>query len=381
MHYQLQQRLQEQQEKSLYRQRYVFSTNNSTAIAMNFASNDYLDIAQDKRVIKAFVTGAKRYGVGGMSSQLVSGYRDIHQEVELAFADFLKRDKALLFSCGYMANIGVISALANAYDNILLDKYAHASLIDGAKLSGIAWQRFQHQNYQHLQKLINKNPDKRHLMITDSVFSILGDIADLPQCTQICSDILVDDAHGIGVLGKNGAGALEHFALSQNDVPVLVCPLGKAFGVMGAIVAGSEQLIDYLVQFARSYTYTHAIPPALATAVLTSLSIIRKESWRREKLKALVQYCKQQAHSLGLKLAASQTPIQTIIIGNSAVTQRLHEILLQQAITVAAMRPPSVPEKFSGLRISLSCRHNEKQINKLLELVKVNYEHSLSNHR
>lgn len=369
----------------LYRQRRVISEKKDTAIVcdnadlINFSSNDYLGMSQHPEAIKAFIRGAERFGVGGSSSQLVTGHLSIHREVELAFADFLQRDNALLFSCGYMANLGVISALTKACDFLWLDKQCHASLIDAAKLSGINWRRFQHKNYDQLETVIDKG--NHPLLVTDGVFSMSGDMADLPRCTRICANLLVDDAHGIGVLGKNGGGVVEHFGLSQAQLPILVCPLGKAFGVMGAIVAGSDTLIDYLIQFARSYIYTHALPPALACAALQSLKIVSQENWRRDKLNALIRYFRQQAAKLDLPVADSETPIQTIILSDAKLAQQLSDHLLEQGILVSAMRPPAVAKHSTCLRVSLSCLHQEKQINYLLQRVKEAYEYLSSTSR
>lgn len=369
----------------LYRQRSIISEKRDMAIVcdnaslINFSSNDYLGLSQHPEVIRAFIAGAERFGVGGSASQLVTGHLSIHREVELAFADFLQRDNALLFSCGYMANLGVVSTLSKIHNFLWLDKHCHASLIDAAKLSGIDWRRFQHKNYDQLEKRIDKKNNS--MLMTDGVFSMSGDIADLPRCARLFSNVLVDDAHGIGVLGKQGGGVVEHFGLSQQQIPVLVCPLGKAFGVMGAIVAGSDALIDYLIQFARSYIYTHALPPALASAALQSLKIVREQSWRRDKLNKLIAYCRQQARLLDLPMADSVTPIQSIVLGDAAFAQQLSDRLLQQGIRVSAMRPPSVARDASCLRISLSCLHEERQIKNLLETVKVSYEHLLSSNR
>lgn len=363
---------------ALYRQRHLLSAHKAMSVQRDkhplkvFCANDYLGMAQHPEVVKAFVKGAEKYGVGGVSSQLVCGHLDIHREVELAFADFLQRDNALLFSCGYMANLGVIPALAKNYQRLLLDKYAHASLIDAAKLSGLPWRRFPHRQYQSLQSC-----DDKTLVITDSVFSMLGDLADLPLCAQLTKHLLVDDAHGIGILGKQGGGVSEYFHLSQQEIPFLICPLGKAFGVMGAIVAGSHDFIDYLQQSARSYIYTHAIPPALAASALKSLQIVREENWRREKLQALIAYFKKKAESLSLPLSASDTPIQAIIVGDPHSAKQLADNLLEAGILLNSMRPPSIPAPLSCLRITLSCLHEESDIDYLLNSVR-NYYDALS---
>ncbi len=384
---QLSDQLLQHKNNALHRKRHILNLKNSLTVDVNqqkavvFCSNDYLGMAAHPQLINAMKEGVDRYGVGGGSSQLVAGHLAVHHKAEEAFADFLKRDRALLFSTGYMANLGVISALTNKNDVIIADKLVHASLIDASKLSSAKLIRYPHCNNSQLEKQLIKYKAQQKLVVTDSVFSMSGDIADLNVISKLSqlhyATLMVDDAHGIGVLGSSGAGATELFDLPQTQCPVLVCPLAKAFGVMGAIVAGSEDLIEGLVQFARSYIYTTAIPPALAFALLTSLQLVRNESWRRDKLNSNINYFKREAQLLGLNLMPSVTPIQIITIGDAEKAQAISESLLEHGFLLNAMRPPTVAIGCSNLRVGLSCLHSEKQIFELLNRIK-ECEHALS---
>jgi 8-amino-7-oxononanoate synthase len=287
---------------------------------INFSSNDYLSLATDSRIKQAFIKGIEHYGFGSTASTLISGYYTTHQVLEEKFAEFLNRDKALLFNSGYHANLGVISALADRHTTIFSDKLCHASLIDAITLSKAKHIRYQHNNIKHLATRLSHVATKNRMIVTDSVFSMEGDIANLvgiAQCAQAAkATLLVDDAHGFGVLGKHGAGVCETHALSQQQIPLLITPLGKACGGLGAIVSGSKELIEALVQFARTYIYTTALPPAIVCALLTTLDIIKNESWRREKLINLIQFFIKAAHQRNLTLhTTDETPIKTIVIG------------------------------------------------------------------
>ena len=373
--------LQQRHEQSLYRQRRIVAGPQSTNLqldngnALNFCSNDYLGLANHPKIITALKRGSDEYGVGAGASHLINGHSRAHHSLEEELADFLGRPRALLFSTGYMANLGVITSLVGKGDAILEDRINHASLIDAGLLSGARLQRYLHANVssldKHLQKHTANNNDKRRLIVTDGVFSMDGDLAPLPALSATAQQhhawLMVDDAHGIGVIGKQGRGTINHFELNQKQVPVLMGTLGKAFGTFGAFVAGSEALIETLIQQARSYIYTTALPPAVAVATQASLKLLRAGDDRREKLTTLIQQFRSGAEQLGLTLMASQTPIQPLIVGNAKQAMTLSEILLQKhQILVSAIRPPTVPEGSARLRITLCANHTATQVDQLL---------------
>lgn len=367
---QLQTQLNNYRSQQLYRFRYVRSAEESF---INFSSNDYFGLSQHPALIEAANKVTRQYGVGSGSSQLIAGYTTIHRDCEDIFADFLQRDRALLFGNGYLANIGVIDALTNIGDAIFQDRHNHASLLDAGRLSQAKSRRYAHNNVNDLKKKLDLACSQKRLIVSDGVFSMYGDIAPVKDLAKLSQQsnatLMIDDAHGVGVLGKNGRGTLELLQLSQQDVPILVCPLGKAFGVYGAIVAGSDALIEYLIQFARSYVYTTAIPPALAAAAIASVKLVKNEAWRREKIHELIQYFKREAKKRNLQVISSATPIQAIIIGSPAQALAASEHLKANRFLAYAMRPPSVPEKQSLLRITLNSSHTKKQIANLLDVI------------
>jgi len=361
-------RLSDYRAKQLYRYRQPRS-NHSELI--NFSCNDYLGLSQHPDVIKAFQQSAEQYGVGSGASQLVTGHTKLHQECEVAFADFLQRDRALLFGNGYMANLGVIDALTDIGDYIYQDRHNHASLLDAGRLSKAKSQRYAHKNMNDLTQRLSKSQNGKKLIVTDGVFSMHGDITPLTALVELShehqANLMVDDAHGIGILGSQGRGSLALANLSQKDVAILVCSLGKAFGVYGAIVAGSDALIESCIQFSRSYIYTTALPPALAGAALKSLEVMQNESWRREKLQSLIGYFQKLAKERELRLFQSESAIQAIAMDSASHALMLSQQLQQQGYWVYPMRPPSVPHKKSMLRITLNALHTEQQIRQLLD--------------
>ena len=336
---------------------------------LSFCSNDYLGLANHPDVVNAFTLGAGRYGVGAGAAHLVNGHSHAHHALEEELAAFTGRQRALLFSTGYMANFGVISALCGRTDRLYQDRLNHASLLDAGQLAHARLQRYRHLDDQGLAAKCAKQPPK--MIATDGVFSMDGDIAPLPELANIAHQhdawLMVDDAHGFGVLGKQGGGTLEHFGLTAQQVPILMGTLGKGFGTFGAFVAGDELLIETLIQQARSYIYTTAMPAAIAEASRASLRLIQAESWRREKLQQLIQHFKQGASQLGLNLMPSETPIQPLLIGDSASAHAISQQLLQRGIHVTAIRPPTVPEGSARLRITLTTNHTETQVNQLLD--------------
>jgi 8-amino-7-oxononanoate synthase len=338
---------------------------------LNFCSNDYLGLADHPKVVAAFMRGAQAYGVGSRASHLVTGHGPPHQALEEELAEFTGRERALLFSTGYMANLGVIAALVGQGDWIFEDRLNHASLLDGGLLSGAKLKRYAHADAEALRVLLEGGPPKEKLVITDGVFSMDGDLAPLPELAIVAGQakawLMVDDAHGLGVVGPTGRGVVEHFGLSAAEVPVLVGTLGKAFGTFGAFVAGSHDLIEYLIQRCRPYIYTTALPPAVAEATRASLALIDEESWRREKLFGLINRFRSGASQLSLNLLASQTPIQPILIGDNHGALQASQSLLDKGFLVAAIRPPTVPDGTARLRVTLSAVHEEKDMERLLE--------------
>lgn len=336
---------------------------------LNFASNDYLGLANHPDVIEAFKRGANEFGVGSGASHLVSGHSQYHHALEEQLADFCQRPRALLFSTGYMANLGVLSALLTADDAVFEDKLNHASLLDGGLASGARFRRFLHADVASLEKQLSTSQARRKLVVTDGVFSMDGDIAPLAEMARTARGhqawLMVDDAHGVGVLGKNGRGVIE--GLSEAEQPqILMATLGKAFGTFGAFVVGSEELIETLIQFSRSYIYTTALPPAVAAASLASLMLVREEHWRREKLNQLIEQFRQGARQIGLPLLSSSTPIQPLLIGSDEKVMAINELLRQRGFLVGAIRPPTVAPGSARLRITLSASHDESDIDALL---------------
>ncbi|SDG18661.1 8-amino-7-oxononanoate synthase [Phytopseudomonas seleniipraecipitans] len=369
-------RLAERRAADLYRQRPLLDSPQGPLVTVDgrellaFCSNDYLGLANHPQLIEAWRAGAARWGVGGGASHLVIGHSTPHHELEEALAEFTGRPRALLFSTGYMANLGAVTALVGKGDTVLEDRLNHASLLDAGLLSGARFSRYLHNDSASLATRLDK-AEGNTLVVCDGVFSMDGDLADLPA---LCAEtrrkdawLMVDDAHGFGTLGATGGGVVEHFGLGLDDVPVLVGTLGKAFGTAGAFVAGSDELIDTLVQFARPYIYTTSQPPALACATLKSLELLRSEHWRREHLAVLIRRFREGAASIGLQLMDSDTPIQPILIGDSGRAMALSQALRERGILVTAIRPPTVPAGSARLRVTLSAAHDVAQVDRLLE--------------
>lgn len=354
---------------------------------LSFCSNDYLGLANHPELKLAAKDAIDKSGVGSGASHLVIGHHCQHEALECELAEFTGRDKALVFSSGYLANLALVSSLVGKGDIVLQDKLNHASLIDGGLLSGARFQRYLHNDVSSLDRYLAKHADQRassnnhsakSLVVTDGVFSMDGDVAPLDTLAQKCSEydalLMVDDAHGFGVAGKEGRGTCEAFGLGQKDVPVLVGTFGKAFGTSGAFVAGSELLIDYLVQVARPYIYTTAMPPSIAAATRVSLQLIKKADQERATLSALIKYFRIEAKTLGYKLVDSSSPIQPLIIGSSEDALALSEFLLSQGILVTAIRPPTVPKDTARLRVTLSAGHDISHVEQLLDALSMAIE-------
>jgi len=341
-----------------------------------FCSNDYLGLAGHPEVIAAFKRGADAHGVGSGAAHLVTGHSIAHQALEEELADFTGRPRALLFSSGYLANLGVVSALAGRSDQVFEDRLNHASLLDGALLSRARLRRYPHGDVRALARMLDAPGaamaarGRTTLIATDGVFSMDGDLAPLPELARAAAHagawLLVDDAHGLGVLGPAGGGSLDHFGLGLAEVPILIGTLGKALGTAGAFVAGSEDLVSTLIQRARTYIYTTAPPPAIAEATRESLRIACRESWRRERLRALVARFRAGARALGLPLAGSATPIQPVIAGTPERALRWSRYLEACGILVSAIRPPTVPAGSARLRVTFSAAHEEADVDRLL---------------
>ncbi|MES9992091.1 MAG: 8-amino-7-oxononanoate synthase [Candidatus Thiodiazotropha sp.] len=372
----LTQALQARRNQGLYRSRRVVSTPQQTEMMVDgkqvtvFCSNDYLGLANHPEVIEAMRRGAEKYGVGSGSAHLITGHSSAHHRLEEALAEFTGRPRALLFSTGYMANLGVVSALLNRGDRLFEDRLNHASLVDAGQLTRAKMSRYQHRDPQSLEQQLTRSDGGQALIATDGVFSMDGDLAPLPELAQLARQhqawLMVDDAHGLGVLGAQGGGILSHFGLGVDDVEILMGTLGKGFGTYGAFVAGSEILIETLIQQARSYIYTTAPPAALAEATLVSLRLAQQENWRRQRLQSLVADFRQGAQQIGLPLMESSTPIQPIVAGSSEQALAWSGKLEQQGLLVSAIRPPTVAEGSARLRITFSANHTDRQLERLL---------------
>ncbi|MEJ2530992.1 MAG: 8-amino-7-oxononanoate synthase [Halioglobus sp.] len=336
---------------------------------LNFCSNDYLGLAAHPAVIEALRRGAADYGVGSGASHLVCGHSRPHHQLEEALAAFTGRPRALLFSSGYMANTGILTTLLQRGDSVFEDRLNHASLLDGGLHSGARFHRFAHNDVGALERKLAGASGLR-LVVVDGVFSMDGDTAPLARLAASCARhdawLMVDDAHGFGVLGERGAGSTEAAGLDETAVPVLMATLGKALGTAGAFVAGSELLIESLVQQARNYIYTTALPPAVAVASLASLQLLQTESWRRGHLAALVARFRRGAAQLDLPLLESASAVQPLLVGDAGRAVALSDRLRERGLLVSAIRPPTVPRGTSRLRITLSAAHSEAQVDRLL---------------
>ena len=372
--------LEEKKRQHRYRARRIISSPQQVEIiiddknVISFCSNDYLGLANHPQLKQATCDAVKKFGVGSGSAHLVNGHSIAHHQLEEELADYTGYPRALLFSTGYMANLGLCQALLDKNDYVFEDRLNHASLIDGGLISGARFQRYLHNDVSSLQTKLAKIPsenDVEKLVLTDGVFSMDGDIARLPTIAKLCKDndswLMVDDAHGFGTLGDTGKGCLQHYDLSNKDVPIYMATLGKAMGTAGAFIAGSEELIETLIQKARSYIYTTAMPPAIAEATRCSLKIIQNEPQHLQQLKANIAYfrtCCQQA--AGMNIEDSLTAIQPLIIGDEKKATSISRQLFEAGFLVTAIRPPTVPEGTSRLRITLSAKHTKEHIEQLI---------------
>lgn len=338
-----------------------------------FCSNDYLGLAGDPRLVAAAREGAARYGVGAGASHLILGHATAHHALEESLAQFVRLPRALLFSTGYMANMGIVTAIAGRDDAVFADKLNHASLNDAVLLSRADFRRYPHRDLATLERLLAACQARRKLVVSDAVFSMDGDVAPVHALLRLCEQydawLVLDDAHGFGVLGATGGGVLQHYDVASERI-VYMATLGKAAGVFGAFVAGQPALIEILVQRARPYIYTTAMPPLLAHTLLAGLEIIAAESWRRERLAELVARLKREVAGLRWRLAPSDTAIQPVMIGANDEAVRVSQQLAQRGFLVPAIRPPTVPQGTARLRISLSAAHSEQDVAQLVEALR-----------
>lgn len=376
-------RLQQRKDEHLYRTRRVLSSPQSPAVIcderpyLSFCSNDYLGLATHPDVLKAFKKGLDDYGAGSGASHLVTGHSAAHHALEEELAAYTGRSRALVFSSGYMANVGIISCLARKQDYVFEDRLNHASLLDGGLFCGAHFQRYPHGDLSRLSSLLKSSAhDGLRFVVTDGVFSMDGDVAPLAGLLDLAEQhdaaVMVDDAHGFGVLGSNGGGLAEAVreqghAVDEKRLPILVGTFGKAFGTAGAFVTGSEELIEALIQFCRPYIYTTALPPAIAEATRCSLRLVQSEGWRRQHLQHLIATFRQRCGELGLTLTDSATPVQGLLLGSAETSVLISRELERRGLLVTAIRPPTVPQKTARLRITFSATHTLLQLHKLLD--------------
>ena len=347
----------------------------------NFSSNDYLGLTQNKIIKKSIIDGIRKYGNGAGASHLISGHYEVHDNLEKLAAKNLGFDKGILFSSGFNANMGVIGALCSRNDVIFSDRLNHASLNEASLLSKSKFIRYNHLDLAHLEKSLKESKERRKLIISDAVFSMDGDLINLPAMINLCEKydayIYVDDAHGYGVLGKNGQGILEYYYPKLNLKPkqkkriIYMFTLGKSVGISGAIVLANKNIINYVVQKAKTYIYTTASSPAIACGIMTSLQIVKEGKHLRGNLLKLIDLLREKIENKAL-LSNSITPIQPILINDNSQTIKISEKLLEAGFYVPAIRPPTVPIKTSRLRISISALHKSKEILRLAELINLN---------
>lgn len=341
----------------------------------NFCSNDYLGLANHLDVVTALKRLADHYGVGAGASHLVCGHSHEHHELEKELARWLKQPRALLFSTGYMANLGVLRAIVSRGDAVFEDRLNHASLLDGGLASGADFHRYAHLDLADLERQLAASNARRKLIVTDGVFSMDGDIAPLPELLALAERfdamVLVDDAHALGVLGDTGAGSLEHFGWPASERLIVMGTLGKAVGTFGAFVAGSEALVELLINRARTYVFTTAMPPALAAATRSAVRLVQRDATRRQRLRAHVAQFREGVAAMGLRLLPSDTPIQALVLGENEVALAWSRELELQGFWVGAIRPPTVPAGSARLRITFSALHEREDVAGLLQALAV----------
>ncbi|MBK9494219.1 MAG: 8-amino-7-oxononanoate synthase [Alphaproteobacteria bacterium ADurb.BinA280] len=338
---------------------------------LNFCSNDYLGLAQSLEVTAALQESAAWLGVGSTASHLICGHHREHAQLEEELADWLGYSKALVFGSGYLANLGLLQALLGKDDLVVQDKLNHACLLDGARLAGCELKRYPHVDAESAERQLQSRPQAAAMLATDGVFSMDGDLAPLRELSAIAKAqgalLHVDDAHGVGVVGPGGRGSVAASGLTAREVPLLLVTFGKAIGTYGAAICGPTDVIDALVETARPFGLTTALPPALAAATRRSLSLIKNEPWRRFKLAALIARFRRGARQLGLPVLDSSTPIQPLLVHGNVEALRAAQALQARGLLISAIRPPTVPEGRARLRVTLSSAHSESEVDQLLD--------------
>ncbi|MDR4506369.1 MAG: 8-amino-7-oxononanoate synthase [Candidatus Scalindua sp.] len=371
--------LEEMRKSDLYREMKVIEGEQGPYVKienqeyLSFCSNNYLGLANHPFVKKAAIDAVKQYGWGTGASRLISGNMELHEKLECEISRLKNKRSSLVFPTGYMANVGTICALVGKEDIVICDKLNHASIIDGCRLSGAALRVYPHCDVIKLEKILrNSTQYRRKLIVTDSVFSMDGDLAPLPDIVTIADNhhakVMVDEAHGTGIFGKNGAGVIEHFGL-ENDISIVMGTLSKAIGSLGGFVSGDIDLIHYLRNKARTFIYTTSLPPAVCAASIAGITIIRNDHSLRHALWNNIHYLKERLASLDLKIVPSESPIIPILIGNTKKTLDTAKFLFDRGILIPAIRPPTVPEKSSRLRITVMSSHTRDDLEKLLDIL------------
>ena len=338
---------------------------------IDFSSNDYLGLARHPDVAAAACAAAEKWGIGTGASHLVTGHGVEHALLEETLAEFTGRERALVFSTGYMANLAILTSLAGRGETVILDRLSHASLIDAGLLSGARFKRYAHCDAMAADRLIESAAASAAVVATDGVFSMDGDVAPLSELAQSCRAhgawLVVDDAHGLGVVGNSGRGSVEQFGLGETEVPILMGTLGKAFGTFGAFVAGSANLCEFLLQKARPYIYTTALPQPIAAAARKAIEIAQRESWRRDRVLSHARRFRKAASQAGIPLGASHTPIQPVMLASASSALQAQRELDAAGFRVIAIRPPTVPRGSSRLRVTFSAEHTEEQVDSLVD--------------
>ena len=341
---------------------------------LNLSSNNYLGLATHPKIKEAVIQAIHRYGIGAGASPLISGHTTLHQELSEKVARFKGTEAALIFSTGYMANVGILSALLGESDVVFVDRLSHASIIDGCRMSRAALRVFPHRDTQSLARRLERvSPGQRTLIVTDGVFSMDGDLAPLPEIVKLARHhaamVMVDDAHATGVLGATGRGTIEHFGL-EGQVPIQMGTLSKALGAFGAYVAGSQELITYLINRSRSYIYTTSLPTAFAAASLAALELIEKEPQIRQQLWDNRDYYENGIKALGYDTLQSETPIIPLLVGETALALEMSNQLLAHGVFAPAIRPPTVPQGMARIRTSVMSTHTRADLDHALEVLK-----------
>lgn len=373
--------LKEINDKNLYRTLTHIETGQSPEITINgknhilLSSNSYLGLSVDPGVVEAARLALEKYGTGSGGSRLVSGSSDLHHELEERLSRFKNTEAAILFSSGYLANIGTISSLVGEGDIVYSDELNHASIIDGCRLSRARIRIFRHLDTGHLSSLLESdtNIGSKKLILTDTVFSMDGDLAHLPELCGLAAKhgamLMVDEAHATGVLGERGSGATEHFGV-ENRVPIVMGTLSKATGSLGGYIAGSQQLIDFIRNRVRSYIFDTSLPAPSLAASIAAIDIIENEPERREHLWRLIKRFKGELQALGLKILPSDSAVVPVLIGEAKLAVEFAAVLREKGVFTPAVRPPSVPHGMSRIRATLMAMHTDKHIDTALEAFK-----------